>query len=453
MIRNPFWIFLAVPFFLAANRACFTESMDVVSSFDEARIFRARAFVDVNSDGVYNVGIDLDRPNHPMSIEIAGINREGASQRITIQPVTTDANGTITFNASAWIVGAGLYRLSLFDAEGLQHSILRQHIPFSLATGSVANEEYCAAYSHVFARKAVHESLGRANFLGLSGFQGIGYVFAGADLVEASAIAALQRNYAGVRVSFKREASPPYFPGQGLALGRTCSVDRECQSTEMCEDVFPPNDVAPSRRCVEMSACALRPRNGRYRRSVQFGTWGNNGYTTGLCSRRSSIGLRGQAAVDSLNSNISSSGEPTLVYVDQADTLETPGKNDRAIVDAVEDLGRTIGYSASHEVGHSLGLVSSADLRGSRSALQIGSVGVTGPDHPDPFDLTAATRIPARSIMFSGADRQRLVESIHRRSDTQPGVGGAPCAIQPLRVPASFGEFSDSYLDLAVPGP
>jgi hypothetical protein len=427
--------------------------VDVVSSFDEARIFRARAFVDMNSDGVYNVGIDLDRPNHPMSIEVAGIDREGRAQRLTVQPVTTDANGTITFNASAWMVGAGLYRLSLFDAEGLQHSILRQHIPVTLTSGTVANEEYCVAYSHVFARKSVHESLGRANFLGLSGFQGLGYVFAGADLVEASAIAALQRNFSGVRITFRREASPPYLPGQSLVLGKTCSLDRDCQSNEMCEDVFPPNDLAPSKRCIEMSACALRPRNGRYRRGVQLGTWGTEGSNDASCNRRSLSGLRGQAAVDALNSNISSSGEPVFAYVDKADTLERQGTKDRAIVDAVEDLGRTIGYTASHEVGHSLGLVSSADLRGSRSSLQIGEVGVTGPDHPDPFDLTAATRIPARSIMFSGGDRQRVVASIYRRSDTQTGVLGDPCALQPLRVPASFGEFSDSYLDLAVPGP
>jgi hypothetical protein len=443
---------LLCPLLLGNSRACWTESIDAVASLDNATVYSAITYDDVNFDGAYSVGVDTLLPNSPVTVEVALVGRDGLRTILVAQPAVSDANGYVKFDASSFMTQAGLYQLAIRNSRGLQSGIIRQFVPRVLRSGSPTADQYCVAYAHVFARKVAHSRLSRANYLGLSSFQGLGYVFAGADLVEASALAALQRNLGGVKVTFRREGSPSYVPGQTITLGAPCATDSNCAPTEMCELVFPPDAPVQSQRCVEVSSCALRPRNGFYRRHVEFAT-GGDGSSSAACGRSVVRGLKAQAALDELNLNLTS-GEPAFVYIDRTDTLETVGlsPSDRSVRDAVEDLGRALGFSASHEVGHTLGLVSARYLRGSEGPRQIGEVIVGGAEHPDLLDyVTAGLRVPSRAFLVSGSDPLRLVPSNLARSETEQLPRS--CSLSPIRVPASFGEFNASFLDLAVPGP
>ena len=130
--------------------------------------------------------------------------------------------------------------------------------------------------------------------------------------------------------------------------------------------------------------------------------------------------------------------------------------SDRMANDAIEDLGRNLGFSATHEVGHNLGLVSSDELRGSRGPASAGEIDVTERDHPDLLDaVTAASRIPTRTFMVSGSDPLRLVNRSLTRTETQivPPGPGDPCRLSPVRVPPDFGDFNRDYVSRVTPGP
>lgn len=284
-----FLVVAGATFLMGADRGCWIEARDTVASHDRARVYRARLFHDVNLDSVYTPGVDTPRANELATATLAIIDRDGAALNLASVPLTSGLDGIVTFDATSFMNQMGLYRFSLSDASGLQDTILRQYIPQfidSVSPGSEGGREvYCVAYKHQFAREVVHARLNRANFASLTAFQSFATIFAGADLVEASAVAAMQRNLGFASLRFNREASPSFVPGQQIQLGALCSVDNTCAADEMCELVFPPHDSEVRNRCVKVAPCTLRPRNGFYRKHVEFTTNGDTSGNPGDCGR------------------------------------------------------------------------------------------------------------------------------------------------------------------------